>query len=90
MADAATLPVSPDVVALVRARAQETNRDPQAVADEILRSALEPNYFRDDAHREAFNRELKRRLDGHLAGGAFVTAKESLASIGVDFDDADE
>lgn len=80
MADATTIPLSPDVIALIHARAQETQREPQAVVDEILRNALEPNYFRDDAHREAFNEELKRRI-AQVDRGFVITMEDSLADL---------
>lgn len=90
MADANTLPVSPDVVALVRARAAETHRDPQEITDEILRTALAPDYFRGDAERRAFNQGLKDRIAEVRAGGPVVSEAESLAALGLEPDTDDE
>ena len=77
----------PDVEARVAAIAHDTRRNLQEVVEDLLRRALQtPEYLTREA-KQAFDRELKRRVDSHLAGGPVVTYEEMLARLGLDADE---
>lgn len=83
MADS-NLPLSPDVMALVRARAAATHSDPSAVADEILRLALEPAAV-PNMDRAALNRRLNAAYQQAQAGET-ISEEELFAELDADTD----
>ena len=70
----ATLHMPPEVEAHVRAIAEDSSRDAQAVYEEILRDGIAA------VQKRALDRKLKAAHDEFSAGN-FISAEQSLAML---------
>lgn len=72
---ATTLHLPPELEAHVRALAEDTKREMQAVYEEILHDGLAT------ARKRAFDRQLRENYEAGLRGDV-VSEEESLARVG--------